>query len=110
MKLGRLDRRITLQQKTVSRTALGDESESWATLAAVWAEVVPTSGREYFNAQAQQLVGSKLTRFRIRYLASARKDTELRVLYDSETYDIKHIAEFGRRVGLDLVGEAVKQT
>lgn len=109
MRLGKLDRRITIQQKTVSRTALGDESESWATLAAVWAEVVPTSGREYFNAQSQQMTGSKYTRFRIRYLASASKDTELRVLYDDETYDIKHIAEVGRRVALDLVGESIAQ-
>ena len=105
MKLGQLDRRITIQQKTVSRTALGDESESWSHLATVWAKVVPTSGREYFNAQAQQLVGNKTTVFRIRYLASARKDTELRVVYDGENYDIKHIAELGRNVGLDLVGE-----
>jgi len=110
MRSGELDRKITIQQKTESRTPLGGVTESWATLAAVWAKVIPLSGREYFNATAEQRVASKLTRFRIRYLAAARKDTQLRVLYDSETYDIKHIAEIGRHEALELVGEAVGQS
>lgn len=110
MRAGRMDRLITIEQKTPERTPLGDVTETWGTLATVWAEVVPTSGREYFSAQSEQRVASKLTRFRIRYLAAAAQDTQLRVLYDSQTYDIQHIAEIGRRVGLDLVGEAVGQS
>lgn len=110
MRAGRMDRRITIQQSDSTRTALGDPNGSWTTLASVWAEVVPTSGREYTNGAAEQRVASRVTRFRIRYLAAAAADTQLRVLYNGQTYDIQHIAEIGRRQGLDLVGEAVGQS
>lgn len=109
MRAGRLDRSITIQQKTVTRTTLGDETESWADLATVWSEVIPMSGREYFNAQAQQVVVEEQLRFRIRYFAAAASDTELRISYNSKVYDITHIAEMGRRVGLELVGKALAQ-
>jgi SPP1 family predicted phage head-tail adaptor len=110
-RLGKLDRWITIQSKTVSRTALGDPTETWGTLASVWAEVQPLSGREYFDGQASQRVSSKACRFRIRYLAAVSKDTQLRVLHDDGlTYDIKNIAELGRRDGLELTGEALAQT
>jgi SPP1 family predicted phage head-tail adaptor len=104
MRLGPLDRKITLQHYTTTRSQLGDEVLSWATLATVWAQVLPVSGREFANATLEQKLTEKTQRFRIRWLASARKDTKLRIVYDGETYDVKHIAEIGRRVGLELVG------
>jgi SPP1 family predicted phage head-tail adaptor len=110
LKIGGLDRKITIQQKTVSRTALGDETEAWGTLASVWAKVIPMSGREYFNGQSVQRTSSKFSRFQIRYLASVSQDTQLRVLYQGLTYDIQNIAEIGRKAGLELTGEALGQT
>ena len=104
MNAGELDRRVTLQSYTTVRSALGDEVRTWSTLAAVWAKVIPVSGREFANTTLEQKLTEKTLRFRIRWLASARKDTKLRVLYDGEAYDVKHIAEIGRRVGLELVG------
>jgi SPP1 family predicted phage head-tail adaptor len=56
---GRLDRRITLQQKTITRGNLGGHQEVWTDVATVWAEVRELSGREIFNAKA---VGSSATR------------------------------------------------
>lgn len=109
MRAGELDHKITLQQISVTRSALGDEIKTWATLATPWAKVIPVSGREFANATAEARFSGKVNRFRIRYLAAARKDTALRVLYDGDTYDIKHIAEIGRRVGLELVGETMGQ-
>ncbi|BBE50898.1 Head-tail adaptor [Ferriphaselus amnicola] len=69
---GRLDRRITLQQKTAARGALGGHQEVWSNLATVWAEVRDLSGREIFNAKA---VGSAATRVAtIRYRADVKAD------------------------------------
>ncbi len=105
MKLRDLDRQITIQQVPITRSTLGDEVKGTpTTLATVWAKVMPVSGREFANATVEQRLTEKTLRFRIRYLASARKDTKLQVVYDSETFDVKHIAEIGRRVGLELVG------
>lgn len=104
MRAGELDRKITIQQLAVTRSPLGDEVKAWSTLASVWAKVMPVSGREFANATVEQRLTEKTLRFRIRYLASARKDTKLQIVYDSETFDVKHIAEIGRRVGLELVG------
>lgn len=104
MNAGELDRRITILQLTVTRSGLGDEVKSRSTLATVWAKVLPVSGREFANATVEQLLTEKTLRFRIRYLASARNDTKLQIVYDGQTYDVKHIAEIGRRVGLELVG------
>jgi SPP1 family predicted phage head-tail adaptor len=105
MRAGQLDRKITIQHYTTTRSPLGDEVLSWVNLVPpVWAQVLPVSGREFANATLEQKLTEKTQRFRIRWLASARKDTKLRIVYDGETYDVKHIAEIGRRVGLELVG------
>jgi hypothetical protein len=43
--------------------------------------------------------------FRIRYTGGV--DLDHRVLYERDTFTIKNIKEFGRRVGLDLIAERV---
>jgi SPP1 family predicted phage head-tail adaptor len=103
MKLGDLDRKITLRPTTITRSPLGDEIKTPGTPVTVWAKVMPVSGREFANATVEQRLTEKTQRFRIRYLASIRNDTKLQVVYDGQTYDVKHIAEVGRRVALDLV-------
>lgn len=110
LNLGKMDRQIQLQQHGPSRSPLGDEIKTWTTLASMWAEVIPVSGRQFMNATLEQPLSSKTTRFRIRYLAAARNDTKLRIVYDGQTYDVKHIAELGRREGLEIVAEAMGAT
>lgn len=110
LNLGKMDRPIQLQQFAPNRSPLGDETKVWTTLASVWAEVIPVSGRQFMNATLEQPLSSKTARFRIRYLAAARNDTQLRVVYDGQIYDVKHIAELGRREGLEIVAEALGQT
>lgn len=55
---GDLDQRITLQQMTVARGALGGHEETWADLVTVWAKTRDMSGRELFNAKG---MGSAVT-------------------------------------------------
>jgi SPP1 family predicted phage head-tail adaptor len=69
---GRLDRRVTLQGKTVARGALGGHQEVWTAFATVWAEVRDLSGRETFNAKA---VGSAATQIiTLRYRSDVHND------------------------------------
>ncbi len=86
---GSLDRRITIQQNTTTRDAAGQPIPSWADLATVWAEVVPTGGREIF--EAQQTGAETVAKFRIRYRGDVLR--KMRVVYDTDNYDIADVAE-----------------
>lgn len=102
MRAGELDRYITLQTNTPSQSATGEVSESWGTLAQVWARKVEKGGREF--AAAQQINAETQVMFRIRYRSDVTPSNQL--TYDSVTYDILHVAEVGRGVGLDLLCKA----
>jgi len=86
---GRLDRLIVIEQSTPTQDAAGQDIESWATLATVWAEVVPVGGSEVF--QAKQFGAEAVAKFRIRYRGDVTR--KMRVVYDSDNYDIADVAE-----------------
>lgn len=98
MRAGRLDRRVTLQLRTLVQDAQGQNVEAWSTLAEVWASKRDVTGREYFAAQATNAEGSAV--FQIRY----RSDVTVlnRLVCEGVTYNIRHVAELGRREGLQL--------
>jgi SPP1 family predicted phage head-tail adaptor len=84
---GRMDQRITLQQRVKSRSAAGEQTYTWANLATdpeVWAEANPTRGREFFAA-AQQQVEAPMA-FRILWRNDV--DQTMRVLWRGRPYDI----------------------
>ena len=89
MQPGDLDRRITIQQNTPTQDGAGQPIESWADLATVWAEVVPVGGSETF--QAKQTGAEAVAKFRIRYRGDVLR--KMRVVYDSDNYDIADVAE-----------------
>ncbi|CAB4152348.1 COG5614 Bacteriophage head-tail adaptor [uncultured Caudovirales phage] len=102
MRAGKLDRRVQLQARSITRNAQNEAVESFATYATVWAEKFDLSGREYFTSN--QLYGEVTTRFRIRY----RTDVQMtdRIVFDSLTFLIKSIAETGRKEGLEILADA----
>lgn len=52
IRAGTLRRRITIQQRSVTKDTFGGQSTSWSDLATVWAEITPLSARELLTAQA----------------------------------------------------------
>ena len=76
--------RITIQTKTVTRTASGDETVSWATLATVWARRRDPRGTELYAANA--LVTNTDVIFDIVYIPGVT--SESRVLCDGETFEV----------------------
>jgi len=86
---GRLDRWVTIQQDTPTQDAAGEPIASWADLATVWAEVVPVGGAEVFAAQ--QFGAETVIKFRTRYRGDVTR--KMRVVYDSDNYDITDVAE-----------------
>lgn len=80
---GKLDQRITIQARVITRDARGQESNAWADDSTVWAKAAQTSGREYQAANATQLID--LTEFVIRYRADM--PAQFRVVWKGRNYD-----------------------
>ena len=98
MRSGKLDRKIIIQELTVTQDAHGEPVDTWADWADVWAEVRDLRGREYFQAQAAQSAIDTL--FRIRHIDGLKH--EMRISHDDVIYDIKGIARIGRNEGLEI--------
>lgn len=99
MNPGKLDRRIVLQVRTLSRDGTGSRVETWSDSATLWAEVVTQKGSEKSAADAERPVDSR--QFRIRHRAI--DPTNHRILYQSKFYNITGTTEEpGRRSTLLL--------
>ena len=94
---GKATHRIRIEQKSVTRTPAGEEVVSWINVItdtadnAIWAEVWPLKGREFFAAQQTQYAAD--VRFRIRYRAGI--EPEHRVIWNNAPYDIISIVDVG---------------
>ena len=98
MRAGKLDRRITIQAKTVSQSSSGEPQETWADVATVWAQARPNRGAERFATI--QNVGSAVMTFHIRY----RDDLTVlnRISYDGKIWDIIDVRVIGRNVVTEI--------
>ncbi len=91
--------RVTPQSKSVTRNSIGEEVVTWTDLVtstpdhAVWAEVTPLRGREFFAANSEQYACD--IRIRMRYLAALQR--EHRIVWNGEAYDITQIIDVGAR-------------
>jgi SPP1 family predicted phage head-tail adaptor len=95
--------RITLQEKSVVRDALGGEIITWVDKAIVWAKAQPLRGREFFAAQQMQSEIS--VRFVFRYAsAPAGLDSAWRVNWRNQQYDIvEEIDVEARKTDMELM-------
>ena len=87
MRLGPLRHRITIQARAAGMDDFGQESETWATVATVWASVEPLSGRELLSAQ--QIQSDTSHRVRMRYRAGIT--TSHRVLFNLRPFNIRSV-------------------
>jgi SPP1 family predicted phage head-tail adaptor len=92
---GKFDRRITLQRATESDDGYATAVSSWASIATVWAQLVPLTGAE--RAAAHETAAFSRVNFRIRK-ASLWTDLNAtdRVLYNSIAHDLHCVREDGR--------------
>lgn len=66
MNPGRLDKYVSLRRIDISLDAMGGVVESWTHVAFVWAQWLPTTGREFFAAQARISEATGVLRIRYR--------------------------------------------
>ena len=103
MNIGSLDRRVTIRTFTEAPDASGQPVITWSDLITVAASKRDVTARERFAAR--QELAQQTSVFRIRHRTDVT--VEMRLVYDSKTYDIQGLAELGRREGLDITARAI---
>ncbi|MCB9949580.1 MAG: phage head closure protein [Planctomycetaceae bacterium] len=93
MRAGKLRHLVTIQRRTLSRDAVGQQTESWADLGTTWASVMPTGGTE--REYAKQLVSETTHKVVMRYFDGlTSKD---RIIHNSRTLNIINIINVDER-------------
>lgn len=93
MQAGRLRHKITIQSKSVTPNAYGEEVITWGTFVECWAEISPLLGREYLAAAQVQ---AEIThRVRIRHRDGVYPT--MRVLFGSRAFDILSVQQVEER-------------
>lgn len=87
MRPGKLRHRIEIQEPTETRSASGQATVTWSTIATVWASVEPLRGREFFASK--QIQAQVDTRIRIRYISGLTP--KMRILWGTRVYLIDSI-------------------
>ena len=84
---GMLNRKIELQQLVKTPTATGGFTQSWVSVATLWAKIKNTSGSELLHAD--QLGATSFSDFTIRYRANINE--LMKIVYRGIDYQIRHI-------------------
>lgn len=91
MLAGKLKHRISLQSATTAKNTFGEDVQTWATYATVWAEVTPLNGRELLYAQ--QASSETSYRVSIRYNSSVAPTN--RLVWGSKTLEVTAVINVG---------------
>jgi SPP1 family predicted phage head-tail adaptor len=104
VRIGKLDRRITIQRRTVTQDNSGEPTETWTTLSLRRpASIAPLTGSERLIGET--IVAKEQVEFRTRWSTAIADLSPLdRIIYpssdspdDSHIYDIIQASEIGRR-------------
>lgn len=98
MEAGKLDRLITIERSTKTVQPAGTLTTEWGVIASPRAQLVRVADSEFATGFGEATAGEIV--FRIRWRDGIT--TADRITYGGKRYDIKEIAEIGRRRGLEL--------
>lgn len=105
MRAGALDRTIIIQRATYANNAAGEPVPTWSTLVTTRASKEDLSDGERWRAA--EVAATVTCRFAVRWNALTSSVTPKdRILYAGRTYDISHVKELGRQVGLEITARA----
>ena len=79
-----MNHRILIEQATATQDAYGAPTQTWATFAAAWADIVPASGFE--RVIASKTEAQVTHRIRLHWLAGLLPT--MRIIYNSRTFNI----------------------
>jgi len=96
VRIGELTERVVIQTSTTSPDAYGGRSDSWGTLATVWANVRPLSGQEALVAAGVK--PEALTRYEVTIRYRSDVTPLMRLSWGSRTLWIESVTEAGRQM------------
>lgn len=99
MDIGKLRERVTVQQASESRNALGETVLSWSTFATVWASVDGVSAREALTAGQNEV--SITHKVQMRFLAGMTQ--RMRLLWRGRILEIVSLLEHENRSRHELI-------
>ena len=104
MEAGKLNRRITIQRKTVTPDSYNQPIETWVDAFTVWCRVVSSGGKEYYAAQ--KLNASTEIVFSVRYTTGIASTD--RIKYGSRVFEILSVNDVdGMREELQISAKEV---
>lgn len=92
MNIGRLDRKIVIEDESQAMNSYGESVSTWSTYHTAFAHVQKVSGKE--AEEASRITATNYVKFKIRFFAGITED--MRILYNSNYYDIVEIQELDR--------------
>jgi SPP1 family predicted phage head-tail adaptor len=105
MEAGKLDRRLTLLERTLTTNAANEEEEVFTDVGTVWASKKDVSDAE--RTKSQEVAATITTRFQVRHSSLSDEITPTwRVRCEGRTYDVRAKKELGRKVGWEISAEA----
>ena len=108
MQAGKLNRRITIEQRSTTQDAIGQPVETWTTVATVWADVRSTNGLSFIKEAIKADADVSISRvsFRIRHRTGI--NAGMRVVFNTENYDIEAVMpDMAGKRHLDIVCQKV---
>ena len=104
IRIGRLRRRVRIEEKGVERNEYGEEIITWQPVATVWAAVEALRGRELTDRKQE---GAEVTtRIIIRYRDGIRPS--MRVVWGEHIYDIQSVIPSARREWIEMLATEVR--
>jgi SPP1 family predicted phage head-tail adaptor len=104
MRAGRLRHRVDIETVGTTYDDYGDLSDSWTTLASVWASISPISGRE--ETIASELTGVVTHSILVRYRSGISEQN--RIIFDSRVFQIESVRNWNERnIFLEILAKEV---
>jgi SPP1 family predicted phage head-tail adaptor len=100
MNIGRLNKRITIQQQTMGKDAGGEPSGSWIDVATVWAREMKVTGKVTTDDLARTVERNRT--WQVRYRSGLA--TDMRVKVAADYYQVTDIRIIDRNSHLEIDG------
>lgn len=102
---GKRDRLVTIELKTIAQDEFGQEIETWASWRPVWMGKRDIKANE--RIRANQVLAEEAVVWDSEWVKDLNA-SDYRLNYEGQVYDIKGIAEVGRREGWEIISMAVR--
>lgn len=87
-------KKIEIQALTERYDEIGQSISEWETIFRPWSSVNSIGGKEYYKAAQTNSQNDMIFKIRYTKKISGYKTSEIRIVYNSKIYNIKHIDDY----------------